>query len=167
MKLLRKLLIVFGALLVLGVAHHGILGKQRIVDAGREILLPLRPVDPRSIMQGDYMVLRYQASVFPEKAVAAVLPRRGVVVLALDEHGVGRFAHVDDGGELAANEVRLRYMARLASGDLRYGGESFFFQEGDAKLYETAEFGRIRVDPAGNAVLVGVAGEDRKAVGRQ
>ncbi|MCP5367206.1 MAG: GDYXXLXY domain-containing protein [Hyphomicrobiales bacterium] len=164
MRTARMLLVVLGAVLVLGVAHWDILGKQAIVAHGREILLPLRPVDPRSLIQGDYMRLRYRASVHPDKAAAA-LPRRGTVVLALDGDGVGAYARPDDGTALAPGEARLRYMARHRDGTLRYGGESFFFQEGDAALYRDAKYGRLRVDDAGRAVLVGVAGEDRRPLG--
>ncbi|MFX7329222.1 GDYXXLXY domain-containing protein, partial [Acinetobacter baumannii] len=33
--------------------------KEMLLKEGQLVLLPLAPVDPRSLMQGDYMALRY------------------------------------------------------------------------------------------------------------
>ena len=48
-----------GALLVLGVVNAAIVGKETIKREGDTVYLPLAPVDPRSLMQGDYMALRF------------------------------------------------------------------------------------------------------------
>ncbi|MFT6791681.1 MAG: hypothetical protein ACJA04_000891 [Cellvibrionaceae bacterium] len=45
------------SILVLGVLNYGIYQKQKIKDHGEIVLLELAPVDPRSLMQGDYMRL--------------------------------------------------------------------------------------------------------------
>lgn len=94
------------------------------------------------------------------------MPWRGTVILARDEDGIGRFARLDDGTALKANEVRLHYKLRFDWGELRYGAESFFFQEGDAERYEEARYGVLRLDEAGGSVLAGLAGEDRKLIRR-
>src|SRR3546814_7520410 len=51
--------------LVLGAVNLQVLQKQRVLDDGRTVLLALRPVDPRSLIQGDYMVLRYAEALVP------------------------------------------------------------------------------------------------------
>jgi len=53
------LLVIGGLALVLGVANYDIWQKQQVVDNGQQVLLKLIPVDPRSLMQGDFMQLRY------------------------------------------------------------------------------------------------------------
>jgi uncharacterized membrane-anchored protein len=55
----RSILLWGGLLLALGVANHGIVQRERILSDGRVVLLELQPVDPRSLMQGDYMALRF------------------------------------------------------------------------------------------------------------
>ena len=152
----------FGAILLVGNAT--IFAKQEILREGRLILLELRPRDPRSLIQGDYMVLRYGPQAFPP--LADTLPPHGRVILKLDADGVATFARLDDGAPLGAHEVRLRYKSRLGGRRLRYGAESFFFQEGDARLYADARYGALRVDPAGKSVLVGLADEDRQLIRR-
>ncbi len=52
-------LVIAGLALVLGVTNYETWRKQQVVENGRQVLLQLRPVDPRSLMQGDFMRLRY------------------------------------------------------------------------------------------------------------
>jgi uncharacterized membrane-anchored protein len=159
----RRLAILGGLLLVLGAANFIILQKQRIVDSARLVLLELRPVDPRSLMQGDYMALAYADAVVraPE---GAVIPDEGVAVMILDAAGAATFARIDDGSPLGPDEVRLRYLAVSPYGEIDYGSNAFFFQEGDALLYEQARYGMLRVDETGNSVLVGLADENRQEI---
>lgn len=160
MNRLRAALIVLGTILVLGMSSLTIVQKQRIVDDGRQVLLRLAPVDPRSLMQGDFMRLRYHADSYPDRQTAEPLPWRGTVILAIDEAGVGRYARPDDGAALAPGEVRIAYRKSGRGGAVRFGAGSFFFQEGDADLYSGADYGVLRVGDDGATVLVGLADED-------
>ena len=164
MTWLARGLVLVGLLLVLGLVNYDIYSKQRIVDTGREVLLRLRPVDPRSLIQGDYMVLRYDTSLFPKRDVMDRLPYGGHVVLKLDADNVATFTRLDDGTALADDEVRLRFRHRSRTGELRYGAESFFFQEGEAKRFSKAKFGVLHLNASGNSVLVAVADEKRAKI---
>jgi uncharacterized membrane-anchored protein len=160
MRGMRASLLLLGLAVTLGAANYDIVRKQRIVDHGAQVLLPIRPVDPRSLLQGDYMTLRYARSALPPDAQAASLPRRGTVVVRLDADGVAAFARLDDGAPVAAGELRVRYKRRLYEQEVSYGADAFYFQEGRADLYAKAKFGVLRVDGDGNSILVGVAAED-------
>jgi uncharacterized membrane-anchored protein len=166
MKYMYNGLLLAGLVLVLAAINLDILKKQAIVDDGQPLLLQLRPVDPRSLIQGDYMELRYDQSAFPVGEVAKGLPRAGSVILTVDEDNVGRFNRIDDGTPLSAGEVRLRFKLRLYDGELRYGAESFFFQEGQAERYEAARYGVLHLDESGASVLVGLADADGNLLGR-
>lgn len=107
MKVLRILLILAGLALVLVVANQNIRMHQEIVESGTRVMLELRPVDPRSLIQGDYMFLRYAENVFPSSGVVEALPGEGTFVMALDANDVGTYLRMDDGTPLAANEIRL------------------------------------------------------------
>ena len=164
MKAIRIALVLLGLVLVLGAANHTIWSKQRVVDQGRAVLLALRPVDPRSLMQGDYMTLALHQEAVPPKPDD--LPRRGTAVLRVDAEGVGRFVRIDDGRALAGDELRIGYkrIGRFSSAEISYGADSYFFQEGDADLYARARYAVLHVDAAGGTVLVGLAGEDRQRI---
>ena len=136
--------------------------KQRLLRTGEVMLLQLAPRDPRSLMQGDYMTLRYTLTEEGVQA-AAETAIKGALVVKLDEHRIARFVRVHKGENLAPDERLLRY--RLREGELSVGAESFFFQEGRADLYARARYGEIRVSSKGESLLVGLRDENLKLLG--
>lgn len=164
-----------GALaLVLTVVDHSIAGKERIRRQGEVVYLELLPVDPRSLMQGDYMALRFALADELERGAAptdrAAWPvrtaalREGSVAWApirLDARGVASLA---PGGEGAG--LRLRW--RVRSGHAWLGTNAFFFEEGEAPRYAPARYGEFRLDrETGEAVLVGLRDADLRPLGGQ
>jgi uncharacterized membrane-anchored protein len=154
MTRLRNAVVLLGLVAALTAAGLTIRAKERILAEGRTVLLELAPVDPRSLIQGDYMALRYAPK---------VLPASGVAVLALDASGVAAYRRLDGGEPLAADEVRLRYRSGGVDG-ARYGAASFFFEEGTAAAYERARYGVLKVDEAGRSVLVGLADAEGRPI---
>lgn len=140
--------------------NYGIYGKEMLIRTGEPVLLALAPVDPRSLIQGDYMDLRYAIATELENQE---IPRRGQLVITLDENNVAGLVRIDDGTPLAPDERLLKYYFHEWRVDL--GAPSFFFQEGTADLYQTAEYGELRVDAQGNSVLVGLRNSDFEQLG--
>ncbi|HEX8821906.1 MAG TPA: GDYXXLXY domain-containing protein [Archangium sp.] len=155
--------VIFGGLALVVVALLVlVIRKERVLAHGTPVLLELAPVDPRSLMQGDYMVLDYAVS---RELARSEAPRQSLLVLRLDENGVGRFLREQTPGTpLAPDEVLLRYKER--DGRIRLGAESFFFQEGHADLYAGAKYGELRVAEDGSSVLVGLRDAERQPLGR-
>lgn len=157
---MRKGLVVLGVALALLAPLWAVVGKERVLARGRVVLLELAPRDPRSLLQGDYMALRYAVAA----EVPAGAPRDGRLVLADDGRGVARLVRVDGGEPLAAGEALLRYRVRGRS--VRLGAESFLFEEGQADALAGARFGELRVDGDGDAVLVGLRDGELRPLGR-
>ena len=53
-------LVLLTALVVLGMANHTINKYEDVLATGHSVILKLAPLDPRSLMQGDYMELNYE-----------------------------------------------------------------------------------------------------------
>nr|WP_255016738.1 GDYXXLXY domain-containing protein [Psychrobacter sp. PraFG1]UTT87693.1 GDYXXLXY domain-containing protein [Psychrobacter sp. PraFG1] len=53
---------ILGLLLTLSVVNISIAKNEKLLATGESVLLKLAPVDPRSLMQGDYMALNYALS---------------------------------------------------------------------------------------------------------
>ncbi len=157
-------LAVFGLVVVLGSTNYVIRERQQVVDTGQPVLLDLRPVDPRSLIQGDYMVLRYARTVFPPAELRSQLQPRGTFIVSLDENNVASFSRIDDGTPLDQREVRLKYKQIDRSGEIRLGAESFFFQEGHAQVFDSARYGVLHVDKDGASVLVGLANDSWQVI---
>jgi len=135
--------------------------KERVLQHGTLMLLPLGSRDPRSLMQGDYMDLSYEVS--REASPGDLWPSDGRLVMRVGEDGVAHFVRRDDGTVLGPGEHLLRYRRRHLR--LRIGAEQFFFQEGTAERYALARFGELRVTSGGDAVLVGLADAERRPLG--
>lgn len=135
--------------------------KEELLSHGDLLLLELAPVDPRSLMQGDYMELRYHiAQDIQEKN----LPSRGYVVVRPDSRRVAQRIRLQPQKEpLHAGEYLIPY-SRPNEWSLYIGAESFFFQEGKAALYADARYGGLRVDKKGHSVLTGLYDKDRKEI---
>lgn len=155
--ILRHLLLLAGLVLALVVVNLGIAARERQLREGTVVLLELAPVDPRSIMQGDYMALRFAIET-PLRSALGEAPDRhrdGFAVLALAEDGRAGFRREQAGLQpLASGEVALRY--RLRGGQLRIVTNAWFFAEGEAERWQPARFGELRVGADGEALLVGL-----------
>jgi uncharacterized membrane-anchored protein len=159
---MRAALVLGGLVLALGVANVGIAGKERLLATGTTVLVELAPVDPRSLIQGDYMRLDYALARAPGWDVD--WPRDGRIVVELDANNVAQFVRRhEDGSTLEPRQHLLRY--RLRSGRVRIGTDAFYFQEGHAERYESAKYGELRVDDSGSSVLVGLRDGDRRPLG--
>jgi uncharacterized membrane-anchored protein len=155
-------------LLGVGIVSSSVISKERVLANGQSVLLPLGPRDPRSLIQGDYMVLNYRLDeeMREQSLDLERIERHGELVVKLDADRVGHFARLDDGGQLASDELRLEYRVRDGwQGRLRVGAESFFFEEGSAHVYEDARFGELVVDEDGGVVLVGLRDEAKRPLG--
>jgi uncharacterized membrane-anchored protein len=147
-----RILIAVGAALVLGAVNYSILGKEGIKRDGVAVYLDLAPVDPRSIMQGDYMTLRFRLAQDIRSTVKP-LPPEGGVALAPVNIGANQVGSLARAGE--PGNVRIRY--RIRKGEVWLGTNAFFFEEGKDAHYAGARYGEFRVDPtSGEAVLVGL-----------
>ncbi len=161
---MRKALALIAGIAILALANHAIYSRERLIAEGRVALLELAPVDPRSLMQGDYMALRFRVTgeIFRSRPNREELTD-GRVVLQLDPQGIARYRRLDDGSPLAADEIRIRY--RVRAGELKFATNAFFFQEGDARLYERARYGEFRVAEDGECLLTGMRGEKLERLG--
>lgn len=162
---MRKGLAVLAGIAVLVVINLAIAGKERLLADGRVVFLELAPVDPRSLMQGDYMALRFAIAdeVMRARSEGEPPPADGALVAVLDDGGVARFRRVHGGEALAGDELLLRY--RVRGSRVKFATNAFFFQEGHAEYYEPAEYGEFRVGADGELLLTGLRDADLQPLG--
>ena len=166
-------------LILLGV-NWSIANKENQLKTGRVIYLELKPIDPRSLVQGDYMSLRFKigdqimqtlrdAQVQPEKQKPNqwwAISGDGYVVVKLDNKGVASYQRIDKGTKpLAGNELKIRY--RVRNGTIKLATNAFFFQEGTAQQYEKARYGQFRVAKDGELLLSALYDSKLKRLGGQ
>jgi uncharacterized membrane-anchored protein len=159
---MRNLILLVTAAVVLVLVNYSIWQREELISGGRTVLLELAPVDPRSLMQGDYMALRFKivGEAFPQGTGKGM--GDGRIVLALDDRKVGRFLRFA-GKETAADGVLLRY--RIRNGQPKFATNAFFFQEKHGEYYRDAKFGEFRVSPDGESILVALRGPELQTLG--
>jgi uncharacterized membrane-anchored protein len=92
------------------------------------------------------------------------IPKTGFMVVTKNAEGVVQRERLQrskaplNSGEFLVNYTKSNWR-------LNIGAESYFFEEGTASVYEVAKYGGIKIDNAGNSLLVGLYDEDRKLLG--
>jgi uncharacterized membrane-anchored protein len=153
----RNALLWVGLALALIVANLGIAGREKLLREGRTVLLELAPVDPRSLMQGDYMALNFAITADVHAALGESTLSHGhadgYAILARADNGTTSFVRAQAQPiPVADGEIALRY--RLRGGELRIVTNAWFFPEGQAERYQPARYGELRVGSDGEALLV-------------
>ncbi len=148
--------------LFLALFGWSVMQKERLLASGDQIILALRPVDPRSLMQGDYMVLRLAVENDIRHALYGLSDNdraltKGVAVVEIEKDKPARFKRLDNGSSLADGEKRLVFRGR--EGEVQVSSGAFFFQEGHGKAYERARFALLRVDGSGNGLITALLDE--------
>jgi uncharacterized membrane-anchored protein len=159
---ISRLLIALGAIIVLGSVNYSIVAKERIKRDGETVYVKLLPVDPRSLMQGDYMALRFELAEAIRENLNLDLDSKEALLqegqyrraaIALDDR---RIASLPQAG--APDSLDFRY--RIRRGKVWLGTNALFFEEGTAQRYAKARYGEFKVDrQSGEAVLVGLRDE--------
>lgn len=154
---MRKGIALLTGLVILGLVNWSIYEKEQHLKQGEVVFLELAPVDPRSLMQGDYMALRFEVG----NRIREALPSeesnatQGYAIVRLDEQKVAHFVRFGDKNELLAQNERRLYF-RQRDGRVQFATNAYFFEEGQAERYEPARYGRFRVNEQGEPLLVGM-----------
>jgi len=159
----RLMIVVAVTLGILVIINTQIVVKQGIIEDGRIMLLRLAPRDPRSLMQGDYMALRYAMADPVARATEAAGITDGRVVVELAANGEADFVGLYQGQPLSQGQQLLRFRKRGES--VRLASDAYFFEEGQWQTFNDARFGELRVDDDGDAVLTGLRNADGDRLG--
>lgn len=170
MSKLKLFIISANMLLVLLFFGFNIVKNEKVLSEGETVLLALRPVDPRSLMQGDYMTLHFEVC---NHIYGLEAELNKFCVVQLDDDRVAHFVSLTNDAAVALreDELLLRYSLEKNSwGEKFYtiGSDSYFFQEGTAIKYETAKYGMLKVvtkgEMIGSCSLVGLCNADKNLI---
>jgi uncharacterized membrane-anchored protein len=150
----RSKLFILGFLVLMVWINFQVYQREREIAVGRTLILKLAPLDPRSLMQGDYMRLRYDiANQVPTE------PAKGVVYLNPDDRGLATTASTTKSpGSIPLLYRRHRYQ-------VKFGVDTFLFQEGMAKEYDRAKYAELKVTEKGGATLLQLLDENFTPIG--
>ncbi len=161
---------VAAALLQTGILYASIEKRASVLRSGHEIVLQTRPVDPRDLMRGDYVILGYDITSIDRKIVQGTPSdgsRNVYVALKPDAGGVWKTSRASFTlfTDLTSEEVQIRGQSTYAISDypdailnMRYGIERYYVPEGEGRVIEDGQrdleiTAVVAVDDAGTAVM--------------
>jgi len=163
---MQKIIAIATLILALLVVNWSIYKKEELLDNGKVVFLKLAPVDPRSLMQGDYMALRFEVAnqIRTGLKESGLMDSNeynkesidGLIYVQLDKKNVASFLSIvpeDITEEAIANKDTVLQF-RLRKGRVKFATNGYFFEEGTGKQLEAAEYGKFRVKHDGELLLV-------------
>lgn len=135
--------------------------REAWLAEGEVVRLELAPVDPRSLMQGDYMTLNYKI-MGQILSVAGQQNLNGYVRVKRDPDLVAQFIGVETanikGTALSENELLLQ--VRIRGGQVKLATNAYYFEEGKGKHFAAATYGEFRVNHKGELLLDSLLDKD-------
>jgi len=158
---MQKLMTILTLVLVLIVVNFSIYNKEQLLTNGNIVYLKLAPVDPRSLMQGDYMALRFDIASKISKALSNDKNHDGLVNLNVDDSGIATFSNIVD-DKPRKGDIVVKFRKR--EGRIKIATNAYFFEEGSASQLEGAEYGEFRVNESGELLLVSLVDKHLKSL---
>ncbi len=153
----RNLMLVL-AVFVFAVMNYAIYEKEELRIRGEVVYVQLAPVDPRSLIQGDYMRLRYDINDKLEKTSK----KKGYAVIQPDQYGVAEFVRIHGDEPLKENEKLVKF--RRKDREKTIVPASYMIQEGTDDRYRSAEYAMFKYRGKTDYILVGLADENRNRI---
>lgn len=154
------------ALIALGVAGTAavggtaVRGAEDVLANGRVVYIALKPVDPRSLIQGDYMAVAFDVDRLPAPRDV----KGDVIALAdVDQRGIARIQGLAGPGATPA-PGQIAVKLRRKSHRWFVGTDAWFFEEGRADDFARAKYGRFRVGADGRLLLTALTDADLDAI---
>jgi uncharacterized membrane-anchored protein len=152
--------------LILIAINFNIKEKEQLIENGEVLLFKLAPVDPRSLMQGDYMRLRFDLANTILKEVREtnklnnirIEKNEGQVIILKDEKNIVSFVALYTDQKLAENHRLIPYKYR--NGSIKFTTNAFYFQEGKASHFQKSEYGEFKMSDSGDILLVHMVDKD-------
>jgi len=161
---------VAAAVLQTGVLYASIEKRASVLRSGHEVVLQTRPIDPRDLMRGDYVILGYDITSIDRKDIQGT-PEAGsrtvYVALKADSNGIWQISRASfvSFPDLGSNEVQIRGQSAYAISDypdgsinLLYGIERYYVPEGEGREIEDSQrdfdiTAVVSIDDEGTAVM--------------
>lgn len=151
-----KWLILLNFVAILLFICYSIWNNEKIYQLEENYLLELAPVDPRSLLQGDYMELNYKIA---QHRISDNL-RDGFIIAKIKDRNLLVFQRAQkDMTPIVDGEIALAFQRNNRS-RIQLGIESYFFQEGNGEQFQQAIYGSIKVDKNGKCMLVNLLDKD-------
>lgn len=136
--------------------------NENVLAKGQELYLSLYISDPRSLMQGDYMELRYALT--EQIRQKKTDKENGYAVVNVSDGSLIRLQK--DVVPVVKGEVAIRYVYDdKIWPKVMLSNHSFMFQEGNSHYYNGARYALVKVDKRGNIHVLHLCDSNKQILG--
>lgn len=158
--------------LILG---YMVVDRVRLIKGGQEIVLPIRPVDPRDLFKGDFVRLGFDISRVDRKLLPVDVvnaKRETVVYVTIERDAADKWQPVAVAtalsSKVAPNQIVIQGRSnRYVPEAIRYGLERYYLPEGTGgRIEDMARKSQISaivaVDAKGRAAIKGLVQDGKR-----
>lgn len=153
-------LIGLGTVATAAVGGTAVRSAEDTLANGRAVYIALRPVDPRSLIQGDYMAVAFDVDRLPA-------PRDiNGEVLALADVDARSIAKIQGLADASVKPEANQIVVKLRRKSRRWfvGADAYFFEEGRADDFAKAKYGQFRLGADGRLLLTAMTDENLRVL---
>lgn len=136
---MKKILVVLNLLLLMLAFGYSVIKEEKNLNK-KTFYIKTVPIDPRSLIQGDYMILNYDITE-SARAEARNL-RKGYIRVRINDLKVAEFIGVDrEYLPSSDNELSIQFHQNDSTIDI--GVNSYLFQEGTGDKFQKAKYAEV------------------------
>lgn len=151
------------AAISLALINLAIIRSEAQLRDGRVFYLELAPVDPRSLLQGDYMALNYAIANELRGLWTDEMAHAAWVKLRLNEQQIAT-EPVLSASLPAPSPEHVVLRVRKEGWRVVLATDGYFFEEGQGQRYEPARYGLFRSDGVDKALLAELVDDNRQVL---
>lgn len=169
----KKILLIVNIAMLFVITGFSAIKEEGYKKLDNYFYLELAPVDPRSLLQGDYMTLNYDITDRVQEIIYNGIydskdennkflgMRKGYIVVSLDENKVAKFVKIS---KEKTDEKDLLFIAFRSDGfNVDINANSYLFQEGTEDKYQDACYSKV-VLVGNNLRLIDLRDKDFKEI---
>lgn len=133
---MKKIFVVLNLLLLMIVFGYSVIKEEKNLKKATFYIKTV-PVDPRSLIQGDYMVLNYDIAASARMEIGNI--RKGYIRIKINDLKIAEFIRIDEEYlPPSNNEISIQFQKNGSNIDI--GVNSYLFQEGTGNKFQKAQY---------------------------
>ena len=136
---MKKILVILNLIILMLIFGYMVIKEEQNLKK-TTYYIKTRPVDPRSLMQGDYMILNYE--ILEEARRKKTDLKTGYIRVKINESNIAEFIRIDEKYlEPSENKHSIKFYKNGRNIDI--GVNSYLFQEGTGRRFQRAVYSEV------------------------
>ena len=136
---MKKILVLLNTIILIGIFGYFVKEEENNLKK-KTFYIKTAPIDPRSLLQGDYMILNYEILEDVRKEGAEL--KKGYIRVKINNLKVAEFLRIDEEYNPSKNE-EISILFHKNDSNIEIGVNSYLFQEGTGNKFQRAQYAEV------------------------